>query len=162
MGSQGGEDSWQRWRLAEQVRWYLVERARLAEQTVPHLHADKLGGTTGEWDRLWNPGSQHGKIKLQTSDWKNLWGLRCGEKLPASQESVRDPQGPKMYTNPPTWESAPEGPNLLVASCRSDWKLAERSKQHCALSDPSPTDSITMPPRVAPPWWTPKAQPLTM
>ena len=28
----------------------------------------------------------------------------------------RDPQGPKMYTNLPTWESAPEMPNLLVGS----------------------------------------------
>ena len=25
----------------------------------------------------------------------------------------RDPQGPRMYTNPPTWELAPEGPHLM-------------------------------------------------
>ena len=24
------------------------------------------------------------------------------------------PQGPRMYTNPPTWKSVPEGPALLV------------------------------------------------
>ena len=32
----------------------------------------------------------------------------------------RDPQGPRMYTNTHTWESAPEGPNLLVGSRGSD------------------------------------------
>ena len=32
----------------------------------------------------------------------------------------RDPQGPRGYTNPPTWESAPEGPNLLVGNGGSD------------------------------------------
>ena len=32
----------------------------------------------------------------------------------------RDPQGPRMYTNPPTEESAPGGPNLLVDSRGSD------------------------------------------
>ena len=40
-GSQGGEDS-AMWWLEDWVRWQQVER------TVPHLHADKLGGTTGE------------------------------------------------------------------------------------------------------------------
>ena len=32
----------------------------------------------------------------------------------------RDPQGPRMCTKPPTWESAPEGPSLLVGSGESD------------------------------------------
>ena len=32
----------------------------------------------------------------------------------------RDPQGPRMYTDPPTLKSAEEGPNLLVGSGRSD------------------------------------------
>ena len=32
----------------------------------------------------------------------------------------RDPQGPRMYTNPSTQESAPEKPNLLVGSGGSD------------------------------------------
>ena len=32
----------------------------------------------------------------------------------------RDPQGPRIYTNTPTWESTPEGPNLLVCSVGSD------------------------------------------
>ena len=37
----------------------------------------------------------------------------------------RDPQGLRMYTNPPTQESAPEGPNLLVGSRGSERKLAK-------------------------------------
>ena len=32
----------------------------------------------------------------------------------------RDPQGPRMYTNPSMDESAPEGPNLLVGIRGSD------------------------------------------
>ena len=32
----------------------------------------------------------------------------------------RDPQGPRMYTNPLTRESAPEGPNSLVGCGGSD------------------------------------------
>ena len=31
-----------------------------------------------------------------------------------------DPQGPRPYTNPPTWESAPEEHNLLEGSRGSD------------------------------------------
>ena len=40
-----------------QVRQWQVEQVRqpLAEWVVPHLHSDKLGGTTGEQDRLHNP-----------------------------------------------------------------------------------------------------------
>ena len=34
----------------------------------------------------------------------------------------RDPQGPRRYTNPPTLESAPEEPNLLLDIRGSDWK----------------------------------------
>ena len=32
----------------------------------------------------------------------------------------RDPGGPRMYTNPPTQESAPKGPSLLVGSGGND------------------------------------------
>ena len=48
-----GGPGWARWR---------------EDQEVPYLCADKPGGTTGERDRLCNPGLQHGKIKPQ-----NLW-----------------------------------------------------------------------------------------
>ena len=56
---------------------------------------------------------------------KNLRG--CGSRRnshPHRRVPWRDPQSPRMYTKPPTWESAPERPSLLVGS-RSDWKLAE-------------------------------------
>ena len=67
MGSWGIEDlRAKRW-LADRARWHLVDQARQwqVEQAVPHLYADKSGGTTGERDRLLNPGFQHGEIKPQ-------------------------------------------------------------------------------------------------
>ena len=46
-----------------QARQWMVDQARqwLADSVVPHLHADKLGGTTGERDRLQDPGFISGK-----------------------------------------------------------------------------------------------------
>ena len=70
-GSQGGKDSWE-------------GSKQLVDRAVPHLCADKPGGTTGEQDRL---GSRAGKESLKTSGCKNLWGLQQQEKLPASQEN---------------------------------------------------------------------------
>ena len=51
-----------------------VARQWLADQVVPHLHADKLGGTTGEETNLATQGSSTGKESLKTSGCKNLWG----------------------------------------------------------------------------------------
>ena len=66
-------------------------------------------------------GSIMGKENLKTSGWKNLWGFWWQDELPASQRvHWRDPQGPRTCTNPPTWESAPEGSNLLVGTRGSD------------------------------------------
>ena len=101
-----------------QVRW------RLGDWTVPRSSADKPGGTTGEVDRWHNPGFQWGEIKPQ----KPLTEKTCGScgggrnSQPHRKVCWRDPQGPRMYTSSPTWESAPEGPNLLVGSGGSDWK----------------------------------------
>ena len=96
------------------VRWWL------ADWVVPHLHADKPGGTTGEQDRLYNPGFQYREIKPQTSE-KTCGGCRGGiNSQPRGRVCWRDPQGPRMYTNPPTWESAPKGPNFLLGSRGSD------------------------------------------
>ena len=63
MGSQGGKDTQLGggWRIG-QARWQLVDQA------VPHLRADKPGGTTGKQDRQCNPAFQSGKRKSQ-----NLW-----------------------------------------------------------------------------------------
>ena len=52
------------------------------------------------------------------------WGSRRNSQ-PHRTVHWRDLQGPRMYTNPPTWESAPEGPNLLVSSRGGNWKPAE-------------------------------------
>ena len=43
----------------------LVARQWLEDQAVPYLHADKLGGTSGEQDRWCNPGFQCREIKPQ-------------------------------------------------------------------------------------------------
>ena len=74
MGSQGREDlkSGSGWRI----------------RAVKHSHEDKQGGTTGEQDRLHNPGFQCREIEPQMLRLKkSLWGLRQQNKLPASQES---------------------------------------------------------------------------
>ena len=62
-----------------------------------------------------------GKESFKTSGCKNLWGLQQWEELPASQGSCwRDLLGPRMYTNPPSWQLVPDQPNLLVGSSGSD------------------------------------------
>ena len=49
-----------RWWLVDPVRWWLADRA------IPHSCVDKPEGTTGEQDRLRNPGGfQHREIKAQ-------------------------------------------------------------------------------------------------
>ena len=64
MGSQGGED--QRQGSKQVGDW--VGEAVPDRRDFPHSRADKLGGTTGERDRLHNPGCQRREIKPQ-----NLW-----------------------------------------------------------------------------------------
>ena len=40
----------------------------------------------------------------------------AGETPSLTGEVLGDPQGPRTYTNPPTQEAAPEGPNLILGS----------------------------------------------
>ena len=48
----------------------------------------------------------------------------AAEETPSlTGEFVGDPQGPRMYTGPPTQEAAPEGPNLTVGSEGSERKM---------------------------------------
>ena len=113
-----GGPGWVRQWLADQARQWLTDWA------VSHSCAGKPGGTTREWDRLCNPGFQFGEIKPQNLWLKKTcggWGSRRNSK---SHRRVywRDPHDPRMYTYPPTQELAPEEPNLLVGSWRSDWK----------------------------------------
>ena len=87
----------------------------------PHSHVDKLGGTTGEWDKTWVP------VQVNKAS-KTLAVRTCGgfhgrrKSQPHKRAHWRVPPSPRMYTNPPTQKSAPEGPNLFVGSGRSDWK----------------------------------------
>ena len=63
-------------------RRHMVRR-QVAEQTVPHLRADKPGGTTADQDRPCNPGFQHGQNKdSEPLAVKSLWRLWWWEKLP--------------------------------------------------------------------------------
>ena len=66
IGRRGG-DGQSGWR-GRAARWWLEDRQWLADWAVPHLHVDKPVGTTGEQDRLHNPGFQSREIKPQ-----NLW-----------------------------------------------------------------------------------------
>ena len=78
------------------------------------------------------------------------------------QESVGEThKHPSMYTNPPTWESAPEGPNLLVGS--GEVTESQSRAEEVALFLPK-NPHHTVPQHsmwVAPPWQIPRAPPLT-
>ena len=66
--------------------------------------------------------SSTGKESLETLAVKTYGD--CGiERNSQTHRRVcwKDPQGLKMYTNPSTQESAPEGPNLLVGSGAWGW-----------------------------------------
>ena len=69
-------------------------------------------------------GLQRREIKPQTTNWKPLGGWSSSRRNSQPRRTVhwREPQGPRMYTNPPTSESAPQSPTLLVGSGESDWK----------------------------------------
>ena len=101
--------------------------------------------TTGEQDRMCNPGFQHQKIKASKPLTLKTWG---GGRNCQSHRRVhwRGPQGPRMYISPPTRKSAPEqhleGHNSLGGS---DFSVGwEQSKKNCSLSDLSPIYSVIM------------------
>ena len=107
-----------RLQLADPTRW------GLADPVVPHLWVDKLGGTAGEQSRPSNPGLQRGEIKPQTSHLKTPVGVEAtagetpsltGEFLGETHRGLEHAQA-----QPPTPESAPVGPNLIVGSGGSD------------------------------------------
>ena len=110
------EDVWQDacWR----TRWV---RQWLVDEAVPHLCVDKLGGTTGEQNRPCNPGFHHGEIKPQ-----NLWLLKpvgvvaAGETPNLTGEFIGETHRGLKHAHHPTWESAPQGPSVIVGSGESD------------------------------------------
>ena len=59
---------------------------RLVEWAVPHLCADKLGGTTGEQDRLSNPGLQCREIEPRNLRLKKPVGVAAVGEAPSLTE----------------------------------------------------------------------------
>ena len=64
-----------------------VVRGRLEDRVVPHLLKINWEKQVGRETDHATLGSSMRKESLKISDYKNLWGLRQQEKLPASQES---------------------------------------------------------------------------
>ena len=127
-------------KVAVRLGW---ARQQLADQEVPYLCAnnweEQLGTETVQ-PRIPVQGNKASKpltVKICEG-----WGGRRNSQ-PHRRVHWRDPQGPGTCTNPPTWESAPEGPNLLVGSGRSDYKRSEKR-----ASDIVP--SLTPPPHTMP------------
>ena len=77
-----------------------------------------------------------------------------GETPSHTRAHWRGPQGPKIYTNPPTENQHLKGHKLFVGSEGNDGKWHESRASGIVPSDPSPTYSA--PPstakKVAPPW----------
>ena len=59
-------------------------------------------------------------LRLLIENARGGWGGSRRDSQPHRRGHWRDPQGPRAYTSPPTRESAPEGPNLIVSSGGSD------------------------------------------
>ena len=144
MGSQGGENvrqgsSWQ----TGQARWWLPD------QTVPHSHVDKLGGTTGELDRPHNPGFQHRENEALKSMAVKTSGVCSDGRNYQYHRWIcwRHPRDLRMYSRPLTQESAPgqhlKGHNLLMGNGGSDWK---QRKNWASTIVPS----LTPPPHTVP------------
>ena len=107
----------------------------MGEAAVGQLREEVAGGP-GSTMCVWiNPEEQLGSETDHTAQSSSMGEKKASKPLtvkfcggcgggrnsqPHGRAHWRDPQGPRMYTNPPTWESAPEGPNLLVGSEGSD------------------------------------------
>ena len=103
MGSQGGEN-------APQGGSWKTRQSHICEET----NQEELLGSQTDYA---TQGSSTVKEVSRPLAEKNLWGLRWQEKLPASQEFAEETHKvPRTYTKPPTRESAPEGPNVIVGS----------------------------------------------
>ena len=125
MGSYGREDSWQ-------GGVWQTRQTHICAWINPE---ERLGRET-DWA---TQGSITGKQSLKTFNRKKIcgdWGSRRNS-WPHRRVWWRDPQGPRIYTNPPTWESAQEEPNLLVGSRGSDWEPA-KSWASCIVPSQTP------------------------
>ena len=88
--------------------------------------------------------STWGKKGLIISGCKNQWGLHSGINCQSLRRlCLKCPQGPRTYTNPPTWgfsTRAPVAPGKWGEVMENG---REPSKWHCSLFDLSPTYTTT-------------------
>ena len=118
----------------------MAGRAWLRERVVPRYHEDKLGGTTGERDRLCNPGFQHREIQPQNHYMKTPVGVEGVAKTPSlTGEVVGETHRvlERTQTHPPRNQHQ-KGPICLWAAGEVTESRGELSKRHCSLSDPPP------------------------
>ena len=89
---------------------------QLADPAAPHSHIDKQAGKVKETAQCRAPAQGN---KASNHQLKTPVGVEAatGETPSLTGEFVGSP---RTYTNPPTQEAAPEGPNLLVGSGRTD------------------------------------------
>ena len=73
-------------------------KAMLEDQGVPHLRVDKSGGTTGEQERLHNPGFQRREIKPQNLRLKKPVGVQtaAGETPSLTGEFIGETHRSKL------------------------------------------------------------------
>ena len=92
----------------------------MQQLVVPHLCVYKLGGTTGEPDRPFNPAKE--KKAPEPLPIKTVGVVAAGETPRLTGEFIGETHRVLEHTQarPPTRKSAPEGPNLLVGSRGSD------------------------------------------
>ena len=141
-------------------------RQQLEEQVVPHLHVDKLGETTGEQERLHNPGLQLREIKPQNLWLKTPVGVEVPvEETPSLTEEFigQTHRVLKRIQTHLTHPGISTRRAQFACGWQGKWLKADQelSKRNCFLSDTSPPTAPHSRRRVAPPWWTPKAPPLT-
>ena len=114
--------------------------------------------TRGSHICMWIPRRNKWGVRQTMKPRVPVWGNKASKPLlkktcgssgsrknsqPHRKVHWRDPQGSRTYTKPPTCESAPEGPNLIVGSGGSDWKAAESWASSVVLSLTPPPHTVS-------------------
>ena len=96
-------------------------------QVVSHLHADNSEEQLGSNTAHTTQASSMGKYSLKISGYKNPMGVVAMGGTPSliGEFVGKNPQGSRTYTNPLTWESVPEGHNLIMGSGGGDQRPAK-------------------------------------
>ena len=99
-------------------------------------------------------------LKPLSENTRGGWGGSRRDSQSHRRGHWRDPQGPRTYMKPPTQESAPQWPNLIVGS-REVTEIWQSGASTIAPSRPLPhVQHHSTATNVTPPWGTPKAPPL--